>query len=496
MAKKKVKQMNKPYYKKVGLYFILLYAVLTLAFIVQLIMVNVLPMKFTIPIVFILIFVMLGMWYLQMGKKMNKVNRILGKLLIILLSVFLGTGNFYLFKTGLAFNQMTGDNTQTTVISVIVMKDSDSKKMEDLKDSSFGLAKTGNQESITKALVDIKDDVGRSITKKEYTAYDSIANDLYDGKIDAIILDEGTRGLFEDNHPKFDTETKVIKQYKYKKKLDNISKNVNVTSESFNIYISGIDVYGGISTVSRSDVNMIATINPKTHQILLTSIPRDYYIPQPCQGGQEDKLTHTGIFGVECTVESVEDYFGLEINYYARVNFSSLVDIVDAIGGIEVNNPVAFTESNGVYSFNSGNISMNGEQALWFSRERYTLAGGDKDRGKNQMRVISGIINKIISPSIITNYSSIMDAVGGSFQTNMSNSEMTSLIKMQINDMSGWDIEQIAVNGTGSDNAWSPANGFNSYVMIPDVQSVQKAVELIKKVEVDENVKPLVAEFE
>ncbi|MEG0329399.1 MAG: LytR family transcriptional regulator, partial [Longicatena sp.] len=131
-----------------------------------------------------------------------------------------------------------------------------------------------------------------------------------------------------------------------------------------------------------------------------------------------------------------------------------------------------------------------------FSRERQNLAGGDRDRGKNQMRVITGIVNKIISPSIITNYASIMDAVGGSFQTNMSNGEMTSLIKMQVNDMSGWDIEQIAVNGTGTDNTWSPANGFNSYVMIPDDQTVKKAVELINKVEKGEDVKPLVQQFE
>ncbi|MEG1475962.1 MAG: LCP family protein, partial [Longicatena sp.] len=356
--------------------------------------------------------------------------------------------------------------------------------------------KTGDSDSLNKALTEIKKDTDNTINVTEYKSYETIANELYDGKIDAIILDEGTRGLFEDNHSKFNTETRVIKTYKYSKKTDDISKNVKVTDEAFNMYITGIDVYGGITTVSRSDVNMIATINPKTHQILLTSIPRDYYVPQPCQGNQKDKLTHTGIFGVGCTVSSVENYFGIDLNYYARVNFSSVVSIVDAIGGITIDNPVAFTDSDGTYSYGAGNISVDGAKALRFARERQNLAGGDRDRGKNQMRVITGIVNKLISPSIISNYASIMDAVGGSFQTNMSNGEMTSLIKMQVNDMSGWDIEQIAVNGTGASNTWSPANGFNSYVMIPDDQTVKRAVELINKVEKGEDVKPLVQQFE
>lgn len=302
-------------------------------------------------------------------------------------------------------------------------------------------------------------------------------------------MDEATRSLFEDNHSKFDSETRIVKSYKYKTSTKDISKNVDVTSEPFNIYITGIDTYGTISTVSRSDVNMIATVNPKTHQVLLTSIPRDYYVPQPCQGGQTDKLTHTGIFGVDCTVETVENYFGIDINYYVRVNFSSVENIVDALGGINVDSPIAFDALG--YSFSAGTNSLNGKEALAFSRERYSLGGGDRDRGKNQMRVITGIINKAISPSIITNYTSILDAVSGSFQTNMSNSEMTSLIKMQINDMSGWDIEQIAVNGTGNASAWSPANGFNSWVMEPNVNTVKRAVEVMKKVENGEDVKTL-----
>lgn len=491
MAKKTQKARKKPLYKNAGFYFVLIYALLTIGMIVQVFTVNVIPMKFALIITAVLLLLLLGMWYLQLGKKVNKVNKILGKILIVILAVFLGIGNFMLFKTGSAFSKMTGDNTETAVISVVVMKENTAKTVNDLKDGKFGITKTGDQETLQKGLKDIEKDVNQNITTVSYESYKSIADDLYGGKIDAIIMDEGTRSLFEDNHPKFDSETKVIKSYKYKTETEDIAKKVNVTKEPFNVYISGIDTYGSISTVSRSDVNMIATVNPNTHQILLTSIPRDYYVPQPCQGNQKDKLTHTGIYGIDCTVETVENYFDVDINYYMRVNFSSVVDIVNALGGITVDNPVAFTASDGTYSYPAGQVEMDGEMALRFARERYNLSGGDRDRGKNQMRVITGIINKAISPAIITRYTSILDAVSGSFQTNMSNSEMTSLIKMQIDDMSGWDIEQVSVNGTGVNSAWSPANGFNAWVMEPNVETVQRAVDLIHRVENGENVKDL-----
>ena len=303
MAKKTHNKKQMPLYKNVGFYFVLLYALLTLGLIVQVFTVNVIPMKYATIICIVLLLTFSGMYYLQLGKKVNKINKILGRVLIVLLSIFLGVGNWYFFKTGAAFSRMTGDDTQTSVVSVVVMKESKAGSIEDLKNSKFGLTKTGTQDIIEKGLEDIKKDAGQDITTVDYKSYKTIADDLYDGKIEAIIMDEATRSLFEDNHSKFDSETKIVKSYKYKTTTKDISKNVNVTSEPFNVYITGIDTYGTISTVSRSDVNMIATVNPKTHQILLTSIPRDYYVPQPCQAGQTDKLTHTGIFGVDCTVE-------------------------------------------------------------------------------------------------------------------------------------------------------------------------------------------------
>lgn len=481
MAKKKIAS-NKSLWKTTGFYFVLIYAILTIAFIAQIFISNIVPMKYAIPVVIILLFIFIGMYYLQLGKRVNKINKILGKILIVILAVFLGIGNWYVFKTTNAFGRMTGNNTQTDVVSVVVMKESGVKEIKDLKGKKLGVIKTGDNEIMTKALADVEKDLGEDITTIDYKSYKDYGDDLYSGKVDAILVNEGSRGLFEDNHEKFNNETRKIKEYTYEKEVKDISKDVNVTKEAFSVYITGIDTFGTISTVSRSDVNMIVTVNPKTHQILLTSIPRDFYVPQPCQGGQTDKLTHSGLWGAECTVETVENYFNAEINYFARVNFSSVIDIVDALGGITVDNPNSFYVSDENYNYPAGKINMDGKMALRFARERYSFADGDRERGRNQMRVITAMINKMISPTIITNYSSIMDAIGGSFQTNMTANEMSSLVKMQINDMSGWDIKQISVSGRGNPSAWSPANGFNAWVMEPNKATVDNATSLIKKV--------------
>lgn len=480
MAKKKKQNVkNRSMMKNAGFYFSLIYGVLTSIFIIQTVTMNVVPMKYAIPLVIVLLLVAVGLTYLQLGKRMNKVNKMLGKILIIILSVILCVGNWYIFKTSSAFRRMTGATTDTSVVSVVVLKDSSFKVIEDLANKDIATITLGDMEIQNEALAELSKDI--DINQKKYDSFNKLGDALYDGGVDAILLNESTRGSFEDKYPKFDSETRIVKQYTFTKEAEDLSKNVNVTEEAFNIYITGIDTYGTIATVSRSDVNMIATVHPKTRQVLLTSIPRDYYVPQTCQGNQNDKLTHTGIFGVSCTINTAEQFLNVDINYYARVNFSSLVNIVDSLGGVSVDSPVSFTTRHGRYAINVGENYMDGDKALGFVRERYSLAGGDRDRGKNQMRVLTAIIQKAASPAIVTNYASMMDAVGGSFQTNMSQGEMNSLIKMQLGDMGGWNIKQYSLNGVGETN-WSPANGFNSYVMVPDQATVQTANALINKV--------------
>lgn len=475
--KRKVKQ---PVYKKSGFYFCILYAILNIAFIIQMTMVNVLPMKYLIPIMIVLIVIFVGLGYLQLGRRVNKLNSVLGKVLIVIMSILLGIGNFYLYKTSHAVNKITDNDTQKSVISVVTLADNKAAAIADLKNSNFAVVKTGSQENVAKAMDDIKKDVGQDVTKTEYKSVQDASDDLYAGKIDALVMDEGTRALYKDVHEKFDTETKIIKSYTYTTEKKQTGKAVDVTKEPFNVYLSGIDTYGEIDAVSRSDVNMIATVNPTTHQILLTSIPRDFYIAQTCQGNQQDKLTHTGIFGVECTLDSMENFAGVSLNYYARANFNSVENIVDAIGGIDIYNQSEFYSGVDLTYFAAGDINVDGSMALKFSRERHAYDDGDRQRGRNQMIVLEAIFKKATSPAIITGYAGIMDAVSGNFQTNMSQSDITSFIKMQINSMAGWEIKQISVSGVG-ETTYSPANGFDSYVMVPDMNTVNNATTLINK---------------
>lgn len=466
----------KKMFKELRFYFISIYAILNILVIAQMIIAKMIPMKYIAVVSIVLVIIFLCMYFIQYGKRTNKVNKILGKILIILLSALLGVGNLYLFKTYSTFNKIAGDNTEKIQVSIVVMKSSGFEKIKDLDGKAFGMVSIGDTKYADQTLTKLESELGTNTTTQAYSGFDVFAEGLYSGEVDAMILNEGYRGMFEDNHPSFGEDTKIIKTYTYEEKSKDTSKAVDVTKEPFLVYISGIDTFGSISTVSRTDVNKIMAINPQSKQILLIDIPRDYYVPQTCQGNQKDKLTHTGIFGVSCTIDSVSNFFGEDINYYARVNFSSLVDIVDALGGITVNSDYAFT---GVgHSFVAGPNELNGEQALAFSRERYSLSGGDNERIKNQTRVLSGIINKVTSPSIIGNYMGLMSAVGGTFQTNMSDSDISSLVNMQLSDMSGWNITDYAVSGTGGTD-WTPANGFNAYVMYPDTNTVTKAKQLI-----------------
>lgn len=466
--------------KNSGFYFSMVFTLIAIGLIVQAIVFNIVPMKYLIPAIILLILIVAGMWYIQLGRKMSKMTKIIGKVIIVILSVILAAGNWMLYTTNSAFNKITTDE-DVLVYSIVVMKESEYEEVTDLSNKNFGIVSLGDVSTQTKALEDLETDLNSEPATVSYDSYIDFGDALYDGKVDAIVLDEGSRGMLEENHPDFNDATKVIKQYIFKNEAKDISKNVDVVTKPFNIYLTGIDTYGTISTRSRSDVNMIISVNPKNHQILLTGIPRDFYVPQTCQYNQLDKLTHTGIFGVDCTIETMENYLDIDLNYYVRVNFSSVVNIVDALGGITVNSPYAFTTLHGKYEIKQGENQLNGEETLGFVRERYSFADGDRERSRNQMRVMEAMIDKALSPQIITNYANILSAVSDSFQTNMSTEEMTSLIKQQLNDMSSWDIKQIQVSGQGA-TMWTPANGFDAYVMIPDEACVENAKKLIDKI--------------
>ena len=246
------------------------------------------------------------------------------------------------------------------------------------------------------------------------------------------------------------------------------------------MYISGIDTRGGVSAKSRSDVNILATVNVDTHQVLLVSTPRDYYVPLPISNGQPDKLTHAGIYGVDVSMGTLEMLYGVPIDYYFRVNFSGFEKIIDALGGITVYSEYEFTTAAG-YHFNVGDNTMNGEQALSFARERYSFSSGDRQRGKNQMAVIKAVINKAMSPAILSNYTELMESISGNFETSMPYDVIADLVREQLDKGGSWNVVTYSVDGTG-DSRKPYSLSTNAYVMIPDQSTVDAAIEKINQV--------------
>lgn len=251
-------------------------------------------------------------------------------------------------------------------------------------------------------------------------------------------------------------------------------------NEPFTVYISGIDTYGSINTTSRSDVNILAVVNPKTRNIVFVNTPRDYYVQLHGTAGVRDKLTHAGLYGIDRSEKTLEDLYGIDINYNVKINFTSLEKIVNTVGGIEVESEYNF--SSGGYNFVQGMNQLDGKQALAFSRERYSFDAGDRTRGQNQMRVLTALINKISQPSVIVKYQDILGSLNGVFQTNMSTQDITGLIRGQLDSMAKWTISSISVDGTGASEPTYSMGAQKLYVMIPDPVSVKSAQNKIQSI--------------
>lgn len=455
---------------------LLLQAIATILLLFFIFKLNVLPMFYLAIVAIVLLLLWGGMFALIRVKKQRSKRSIIGKIISVLLSVLLLFACLRVVEGDNLIAKVTGAKHQTQSISVIVMKSSKAQKLDDLKGKKFGINDKTDTKNITAAITEIEKEISKIETVNN-ESFPTLITSLYEGKVDAILINEAYRGNLEEEKPNFIEETRVIHTIEIEEEIEDVTTAVDVTKKAFNLYISGIDTYGPVNTVSRTDVNILVTINPNTRQILMTSIPRDTYVTLATPG-KKDKLTHSGIYGVNETIKTVAKWLDTDINYYARVNFTSLTKIVDALGGITVNSPVAFLE------FNAGDNYLNGEKALRFVRERYSLSGGDFDRGQNQMRVLNAMFNKMTSPTIITNYSSILDSIGGSFQTNMESSDITSLVKMQLNDMSGWNISSQQITGKGQTGGLSSyaMPGYQLYMMVPDATSVANAEANIDKV--------------
>lgn len=364
-------------------------------------------------------------------------------------------------------------------MSIVVPKDSDIKDVSQL--TSVQAPTKVDKNNIDTLMSALKKDKKVDVKVDDVASYQEAYDNLKSGKSKAMVLSGSYASLLESVDSNYASNLKTIYTYKIKKKNSNSAKQVD--SKVFNIYISGIDTYGSISTVSRSDVNIIMTVNMNTHKILLTTTPRDAYVKIPGGGAdQYDKLTHAGIYGVETSEQTLENLYGIKIDYYARINFTSFLKLIDQLGGVTVHNDQAFTSLHGKFDFPVGDIQMNSEQALGFVRERYSLDGGDNDRGKNQEKVISAIVNKLASLKSVSNFTSIVNNLQDSVQTNMSLDTINALANTQLDSGSKFTVTSQAVTGTGSTGQLTSYAMPNSslYMMKLDDSSVASASQAIK----------------
>lgn len=421
-------------------------------FIFRLFKLNILPFRYECLTSVILVILCLLMLALSLRLK-HKIGKYIIAMVNIILAISLFFGSSYLSKGNNALEKVSGANKKTYTMSLIVLNDSDFDSISDLKDVIITLNNSNDVENLNIAMEVVKAEVS-DVAFDIQDTYKALVDNLYNGSVSAILINEAYRSMLEveDNH--FNEQTKVIWSYAIDSEVVNVGKEVDVTNTPFTIYVSGIDTYGSISTVSRTDVNMLLTVNPNTKEILLTSIPRDAWVELTNMQAY-DKLTHSGIAGIENSVSTIENFLNIEINYYMRVNFSSLITLIDALGGIDVYSDLAyqcFTNKN-VY-IKKGNNHLDGTQALAYARERHAYdfmfsdnEQGDQMRVENQQDVMEATLKKLMSPIIIRNYSDIMNAVEGMFETNMSSSEITDLISMQIDTMSNWDIVTQKIKG-------------------------------------------------
>lgn len=445
-----------------------------------LIYVNALPWKYLLIglSVFIIWILIVGMLlFFKNNSKKNIIAYITSVFLVMIMVVIF----FYLNSTFNFFKGLTSKYKEENYL-VLVLKDSSYEQLSDLNNKSIGY--TPNEISkINDALTQLKESI--IIQDKEYIDSNQLMNDLLNKEIESVLIEKSFFDILdEQNKNAYSNSIRILYTINIKTKLD-ISKEIDVTKNTFSIYISGIDSHGKIANVARSDVNIVATINPKTKQILLVTIPRDYYVKLKGTTGLKDKLTHAGVYGIDTSVGTLEELLQVDINYYFRVNFSSLERIVDALDGVDVYSKYNFTSTiatGGTYRFTQGYNHMNGKQALAFSRERNRVPGGDRGRGINQQAVIDGLIRKATSSAIITKYSSLLKSLKDTFQSNMTEEDIFKLIKMQLNDMAKWTITSYSLDGK-DENEYTYSTPYQkSYVMAPYEDTVNQAISLIDRV--------------
>ena len=471
------------------------------------------PVMLTGMVIFLVIFVLLiGILTWNSHKRFRFV---IGIFVAVIMSVIYILAGVYIHKTTSALYEISGVNTEVAQVGIYVKEEDVAGSINDTENYTYGILSELDRENSDKTLEKIKEETGKEVTVQEYRGLTELVDGLVRGETGAIVLNQAYQAILEEMEGYSNLESMIrqidvenvetvietnIPSESSTSKSDSIGNNENGDSgkevavqkvssakgEVFTIFVSGIDNRGGIVAKSRSDVNIIVTANTATRQLLLVSTPRDYYVPLSISNGVPDKLTHAGIYGISVCMNTLGMLYDMDINYYVRLNFDGFIDIIDALGGITIDSDYEFDSKNMEgYHFEKGENYVNGEQALAFVRERYAFKEGDRQRGKNQMAVIKGVVDRVLSPELLKNYSSILSSVKECFETNISYEEIARLLQQQLTDGGSWNVVSYSVDGTG-DTQKPYSMSQKAYVMVPDYSTVDHAKKLMEKVRIGE----------
>lgn len=401
----------------------------------------------------------------------SKPVNIIGMVLAAILSIACCFGLYYVSAANNLIKNVSGLDVKTNNMLVVVRKDDPAQILTEAADYQFGTQAMLDQENNQLMVDHVGQTLNKEIARQEFGSIKELGEALINNQIGAAIYNEAYAESLNELISGYSGQVRILYEHQIDTQLE---KSADASTERpFNVYISGIDVSGPISTNSRSDVNLLMSVNPQTKKITLINTPRDTFVPIPGVSGEaRDKLTHAGIYGVDVSMATLEQLYETKIDYYVRVNFDSLIEVIDAIGGITVVSDQAFTTTHGSYNIVVGENEMDGEKALGFVRERYNLADGDRDRGRNQQKVMEAIIQKVLSPEIIGNFSAFMNTLGDSVQTNMSNAEIVTFVKGQLADPRAYTIQFDDLKGRGDMQQTYSMPGMNLYVMWPDEASL------------------------
>lgn len=496
LSKKERRRKRRGWGTLIGLILILVQLVFTVLLMFNIFKLDILPLKYLIAVNAFLILIFLYNFTSQFTKA-----HIIGKILSVILSGVILFIYLVSAKLDSVLTKLNIPEINTDVVDICVLSTDKANSINDIANYKFAYNSSASNENVKTAFNSLKSDINRNdIEMAEYKSWDDLVDAFYTNKdVQVLVMNDSMIGVISTQYEDFADQIKIIKKYEYKKLVQTQKSTVNVKKDPFVIYVSGISSDDGadseLSDRGLSDVNILAVVNPETRQILLVTTPRDSYIKITGPDGRKgyDKLTHAGNYGVEASMETLEDLYGVNIDYYVKINFSGCVAVVDALGGITIDSEVEFTCGQDAspipYHFVKGENECDGEMAVAFSRERHAFLAGDFQRGRNQTAAIKAILQKATSPAILTKYSAVLDAVSDMFLTNIPTSTISDIVKMQLSDSKSWNIQTYSINGTteppaGQSAAYLEITGLRgASVVYPYADSINTAIKLMSMIQ-------------